>query len=61
MAPRKIYQQAIGKTVKEIDSLEQEGETFIAIKFSDEAELTFSIRPRPMVVQMHGAVKNRRK
>ena len=60
MTRRKIYQQVVGKTVKEIDTLEQDGEAFIAIKFSDEAELTFSMRPR-IFVRMYRAMKKHRK
>jgi hypothetical protein len=60
MTRRKIYQQVVGKTVKEIDTVEQDGEMFIAIKFSDKAELTFSMRPR-IIVRMYRAMKKHRK
>jgi hypothetical protein len=59
MARRKIYKQVVGKSVKEIDSLAQDGEAFIAIRFSDEAELTFSMRPR-IIVKMYRANKRRK-
>jgi hypothetical protein len=45
MAKRKLYKQAVGKIVKEIDTLERDGEVFLGITFRDASYLGFGIYP----------------
>ena len=47
MALRKLYKQAVGKVVAEIDSVEQaDGEIYVGIKFKDGSDLSFCVSPR---------------